>query len=122
MASEGIEVSVQPGIMESVGVEEFKSVLGPDWKRFMRVKDMLEMGVKVYHGSDSPVGPWKLKEVVKYYELLPRPIEDLEVVLNLMTSGWEVHETRPELEIEVTDDLEVRVGEVLREAEGQGPS
>ncbi|ALU12608.1 hypothetical protein EYM_05665 [Ignicoccus islandicus DSM 13165] len=109
LASEGIEVSVQPGIMESVGVEEFKSILGPNWKRFMRVRDMIELGVKVYHGSDSPVGPWRLKEVFKYYKLLPKPVDDLETVLKLMSSGWEIHGERPSGELEVTDDLEVRV-------------
>ncbi len=118
LASEGIEVSVQPGIMGSVGVEELREMLGPNWKLFMRVRDMLETGVKVYHGSDSPVGEWRLKEVFKYYKLLPKPVDDLETVLQLMSKGWEIHGEKPRGEIEVTEDLEVRVDEVLREDRG----
>lgn len=88
LAEAGVPVSVQPGIMEAVGVEEFKRILGNRWKEFMRVKDMLEAGVRVYGGSDHPVGPWRFEEIKKYYKLLWRPPSE-EEVLKLHTSGHE---------------------------------
>ncbi len=108
LAEEGIPVSVQPGIVESVGLEDMKALLGPLWNKFMRVKDMIEYGVKVYHGSDSPVGPWKLKEVVKYYKALSKPV-DVDEVIELMVKGWELHGTRPKGKVRVREDLTVEV-------------
>ena len=89
LAEAGVPVTVQPGIMEAVGVEEFKKILGNKWKMFMRAKDFLEHGIKVYGGSDHPVGPWRLEEVKKYYKELWRPLSD-EEILKLHTTGWEI--------------------------------
>ncbi|UXD22589.1 hypothetical protein IPA_06495 [Ignicoccus pacificus DSM 13166] len=117
LAEEEIPVSVQPGIVDSVGLEDMKALLGPLWNRFMRVKDMMEYGVKVYHGSDSPVGPWRLKDVLKYYKALSKPL-DLEEVVKLMSTGWEIHGGEPRAYVEVLDDGEVIVGdELARKAE-----
>ena len=112
LASEEIPVSVQPGIVESVGLELMKAYLGSLWNKFMRVKDMMEIGVKVYHGSDSPVGPWRLKEVLRYYKALSKPI-DLSEVVELMRRGWEIHGERPKGLVIVSEDGEVFLGDEL---------
>jgi hypothetical protein len=72
----------------------------------MRIKDMIEVGVKVYHGSDSPVGSWKLKEVLAYYKALSKPL-GLEEVVELMVRGWELHGGRPRGKVKVYEDGEV---------------
>ncbi|NPA85726.1 MAG: amidohydrolase family protein [Crenarchaeota archaeon] len=89
LAELGVPVTVQPGIMEAVGVEEFKKLLGNKWKMFMRVKDFLEHRIKVYGGSDHPVGPWRLEEIKRYYRELWRPPTE-EEIMRLHTTGWEL--------------------------------
>ncbi len=90
-----VPVTVQPGIMEAVGVEEFKNILGDKWRIFMRVKDFLDYGIRVYGGSDHPVGPWRLEEIVKYYKQLWKPPSEEEIV-EIHSKGWELVGVKPE--------------------------
>ncbi len=84
-----VPVTVQPGIMEGAGVEELKKIIGNRWREFMRVMDFIDYGIPVYAGSDHPVGPWKLEDVCKYYQLLWRPVP-CEIVKELYRRGKEL--------------------------------
>ncbi len=84
-----VPVTVQPGIIEGAGLDELKRLIGNRWKEFMRVMDFIDYGIQVYAGSDHPVGPWKIEEVCKYYQLLWRPVP-CDLVRELYRKGREL--------------------------------